>query len=56
MKWTHFALLEAEEYGITQANVEEIRRRPTNPTIKRILGADDSKLGEAHGPPNDWVV
>ena len=25
VKWTHFALLESEEYGITQANVEEMK-------------------------------
>ena len=55
VKWTHFALLETEEYGITQANVEEMKASE-NPTIKRILGADDSKLGEAMGISNDWVV
>jgi general L-amino acid transport system substrate-binding protein len=27
-----------------------------NPTIKRILGSDDSKLGEGLGLGNDWVV
>ena len=55
VKWTHFALLEAEEYGITQANVEEMKASE-NPTIKRILGADDSKIGEGIGLANDWVV
>ncbi len=55
VKWTHFALLEAEEYGITQANVEEMKASE-NPTIKRILGSDDSKLGEGLGLTNDWVV
>ena len=55
VKWTHFALLEAEEYGITQANVEEMKASE-NPTIKRILGADDSKIGEGLGLTNDWVV
>lgn len=55
VKWTHFALLEAEEYGITQANVQEMKASE-NPTIKRILGADDSKLGEGLGLTNDWVV
>ena len=27
-----------------------------SPNIKRVLGTDDSKLGEAMGLPNDWVV
>ena len=49
VKWTHFALLEAEEYGITQANVEEMKASES-PTIKRILGADDSKIGEGDRP------
>ena len=55
VKWTHFALLEAEEYGITQANVEEMKGSD-NPSIQRILGTDDSKLGEAMGLSSDWVV
>jgi general L-amino acid transport system substrate-binding protein len=55
VKWTHFALLESEEYGITQANVEEMKASES-PTIKRILGADDSKIGEGLGLTNDWVV
>lgn len=55
VKWTHFALLEAEEYGITQANVEEMKAS-ASPTIKRILGTDDSKIGEGLGLTNDWVV
>ena len=46
VKWTHFALLEAEEYGITQANVEEMKASE-NPTIKRILGAERQQARRA---------
>jgi len=55
VKWTVFALLEAEEYGITQANVEEQAKTSTNPNIKRVLGATPG-MGKALGLDEDWVV
>jgi general L-amino acid transport system substrate-binding protein len=56
VKWTLYAMILAEEHGITQANVEEMKNSP-NPDIKRILGQEaDSKLGTDLGLSNDWVV
>jgi general L-amino acid transport system substrate-binding protein len=56
VKWTHNALLTAEELGITQANVEEMKAS-TNPEIKRVLGQEaDTKIGTDLGLGNDWVV
>jgi general L-amino acid transport system substrate-binding protein len=37
VKWTYYALLNAEELGVTQANAEEMKKS-TNPEIKRLLG------------------
>lgn len=37
-RWTVFALIQAEESGITRANVEQIRRTSTDPSIRRFLG------------------
>ncbi|GGD90608.1 amino acid ABC transporter substrate-binding protein [Aureimonas endophytica] len=54
VKWTHFALLNAEELGITQANVQEMTKSP-NPEIQRMLGAG-STFGQDMGLSNDWVV
>jgi general L-amino acid transport system substrate-binding protein len=55
VKWTHYALLIAEEQGITQANVDEMKASD-NPEIKRILGQEaDTKLGTDLGVSNDWV-
>lgn len=54
VKWVHFALLNAEELGITQANVADKTQSP-NPEIKRLLG-QEGKFGEAIGLGNDWVV
>lgn len=55
VKWTVFALLEAEEYGITQANVDKIAKETTNPNIARMLGKTPG-LGKAIGLPENWVV
>jgi len=56
VKWTLFALIQAEELGITQANVEEMKGS-ANPEIKRILGMEEgSTLGTDLGLTNDWVV
>ena len=55
VRWTVFALLEAEEFGITQANVEEMAKTSTNPNIKRVLGATPG-MGKALGVDEDWVV
>jgi general L-amino acid transport system substrate-binding protein len=55
VKWTIFALLEAEEYGITQANVEQTAKTSTNPNVKRILGTTPG-MGKAIGLDEDWVV
>lgn len=56
VKWTFNALVIAEEFGITQANAEEMKASP-NPEVKRILGAEEgTKLGTDLGLTNDWVV
>ncbi|MGB3502178.1 MAG: amino acid ABC transporter substrate-binding protein [Mesorhizobium sp.] len=56
VKWTLNAMIIAEEFGITQANVEEMKNSP-NPEIKRVLGVEEgTKLGTDLGLTNDWVV
>jgi len=39
VRWTYYALLIAEEKGITQANVEEVLASTTDEEVKRLLGA-----------------
>jgi len=53
VKWTHFAMLIAEEDGITKANVDE-QLKSSNPEIKRVLGIDGN-FGEQLGLTKDWV-
>jgi general L-amino acid transport system substrate-binding protein len=54
VKWTYYALLNAEELGVNQANVEEMKNSP-NPEIKRLLGLE-GEFGKAIGLSNDWAV
>jgi general L-amino acid transport system substrate-binding protein len=44
--WTVFALIDAEEMGITQANVEQIAGSSTNPVVRRRLGVEGN-MGES---------
>ncbi len=54
--WVHYAMVTAEELGITSANVEEMKASE-NPEIKRVLGAEaDSKIGADLGLDAAWVV
>jgi general L-amino acid transport system substrate-binding protein len=53
VKWVHFALLNAEEYNITKANVDE-QMKSDNPEIKRLLGTEGN-FGEQLGLSKDWV-
>jgi len=60
VKWTYYALLTAEEDGITQANVDEMLKS-TNPEIQRVLGVKNADgtaagFGTGIGLDEDWVV
>jgi general L-amino acid transport system substrate-binding protein len=54
VKWVHYAMINAEEAGVTQANVGEMLNS-TNPDIKRLLGKD-GELGKGIGVSNDFVA
>ena len=54
VKWVHFALLNAEELGVTQANVDEMMTSPDQ-NVKRLLGVDGA-FGEGTGLGNDWAA
>ena len=53
VRWTHYAMLNAEELGVTRANVDQMKNSP-NPEIKRLLGTE-GKFGESIGLTNDWA-
>jgi general L-amino acid transport system substrate-binding protein len=54
VKWTLFAMLNAEEAGVTQKNVEEMAKSD-KPDLKRMLGGEGN-LGEQLGLTKDWVI
>ncbi len=54
VRWTLFAMLQAEESGVTAANVDEMQRS-TNPDIRRLLGAEGD-LGHGLGVDAKWAV
>ena len=53
VRWSLYAMLEAEEYGITSKNVDEMLKSD-NPAIKRILGVTPG-MGKALGVDEKWV-
>lgn len=53
-RWTFFALITAEELGVSQANVDDMKKNSANPEIKRLLGVTD-ELGSKNGISNDWA-
>lgn len=52
--WVHFALINAEELGVTQANVSEMMASE-NPDIRRLLGGE-GEMGAMLGLSNDWAA
>ncbi|WP_376875158.1 amino acid ABC transporter substrate-binding protein [Albirhodobacter sp. R86504] len=54
VRWTLNALVAAEEYGVTSANVEELSKGTENPEINRLLGVD-GELGKMTGLDNEWA-
>ena len=54
VRWAHYALVNAEELGLTKANIDQ-QAKADNPEIKRFVGTE-GKFGEAIGLTNDWAV
>ncbi len=53
VRWTLFALINAEEMGITSKNVDEMLKSK-NPAVKRLLGVE-SNFGQHMGLTADWA-
>ena len=54
-KWVIYALVEAEDYGITQKNVDELAKSTTDPIIGRILGTTED-TGKLLGLDKSWAA
>ncbi|HYA06543.1 MAG TPA: amino acid ABC transporter substrate-binding protein [Xanthobacteraceae bacterium] len=53
VRWTHHAMLDAEELGVTQSNVDAMLKSDA-PDIRRLLGVE-GQFGESLGLTNDWA-
>jgi general L-amino acid transport system substrate-binding protein len=54
VRWTHYAMVDAEELGVSKMNVDE-QMKSTNPDVRRLLGLEGN-FGESMGLTNDWAV
>jgi general L-amino acid transport system substrate-binding protein len=54
VKWVLFAMVDAEELGVTQKNVDDMAKSD-KPELKRAFGTDGN-LGEQLGLTKDWVI
>jgi general L-amino acid transport system substrate-binding protein len=54
VKWVHFAMVNAEELGVTSKNIEE-SLKSDNPDVRRLLGTEGS-YGERMGLTKDWAA
>ncbi len=55
VRWSLFAMLNAEELGITSKNVVELTKTSKNPDIARLLGSE-GEFGKDLKLRKDWVV
>lgn len=55
VRWTLFAMLNAEELGIDSKNVQERAKSTTNPDVSRLLGGEGD-YGKDLNLPKDWAV
>jgi general L-amino acid transport system substrate-binding protein len=54
VKWVIYGTMEAEEYGVTQANVDQMKSS-TDPVVQRLLGAGNEDTGKLLGLDKDWM-
>ncbi len=54
VKWTLYAMLEAEEYGVNSKNAAKLKAGTNNPVIKRLLGVEGD-MGKNLGLGTDWA-
>jgi general L-amino acid transport system substrate-binding protein len=54
VRWTLFAMINAEEYGVTSKNVDQMLKSES-PEIRRLLGVE-GEFGESLGLTKDWAV
>jgi len=54
VRWVLFAMINAEELGVSSANVDRIEADSADPDVRRLLGLEGIK-GEWLGLSDDWA-
>ena len=54
VRWTLFAMINAEELGVTSKNVDQMLKSE-NPEVRRLVGVE-GEFGESLGLTKDWAV
>ncbi len=54
VKWVVYGMLEAEEYGVTKANVDALKASSTDPVVQRLLGTTED-TGKLLGLDKEWM-
>jgi general L-amino acid transport system substrate-binding protein len=54
VRWTLFAMIAAEEYGISSKNVEREKTATSSAEVRRMLGVDEN-MGESLDLRSDWA-
>jgi general L-amino acid transport system substrate-binding protein len=53
VRWTLYAMIEAEELGVNSGNVDDMKANSANPNIRRLIGTE-GEMGQNLGLPADW--
>jgi len=54
IKWVTHATFNAEEWGVNQSNVDQLKAATNDPNVQRLLGAN-SDLGKKLGLDKEWA-
>lgn len=55
VKWVLFALIDAEERGVTRDNAASVKKTSKDTAVRRLLGAEVG-FGKGLGTDNDWAL
>ncbi len=53
VRWSLYAMVEAEENGVSSQNVDDLKANSTNPVVRRLLGVE-GEMGQDLGLPADF--
>ena len=55
VRWVHFGLIAAEEFGVTAANAQQLSTTDARPEVRRLLG-NTGGLGRMMGVDDAWML